>query len=217
MGAGYPYLNAMRQGSIIRKPLPFRFYNATLILIGINVFVFLIQRLYGPATSLLGLYAPYVLQRGYVWQIFTYMFTHGSFQHILFNMFGLFMFGTQLEKQMGSSEFLMFYLFAGVGAGVFTVIINMNALVVGASGAIFALLLAFATYFPRSRILFFYFIPMPAPLAVAIFAVLSIVMQVTGLMGGIAHLAHLAGIVLGYIYFVVRLGINPIRVFLDSR
>ena len=214
MDAGYPYLTSMRQDSIIRRPLTYRFYNATLVLIGINIFIFFLQYLYGPTTRLLGLFAFDVLNRGYVWQIVTYMFVHGSFTHILFNMIGLFFFGIQLEKQMGSTEFLVFYLCTGIGTGLIALLLGMN--VVGASGAIYAVLLGFATYFPRSRI-FVWFIPMPAPVAVGVFTLIAIFMQITGRMGGVAHLGHLAGIVLGYVYFVVRLGINPIRVFLNRR
>ena len=143
------------------------------------------------------------------------MFVHGSFYHILFNMLGLFLFGTQLERRMGSTEFLLLYMLTGVGTGLVSLALGMS--VVGASGAIYALLLAFATYFPDARIFFFGFIPMRAPIAVIVFAVLSLVFHFTGLMGGVAHLAHLSGIVLGYLYFVIRIGMNPIRQFIDRR
>ena len=79
----------------------------------------------------------------------------------------------------------------------------------------YALLLGYATYFPDSRIYIFGLLPLKAPGAVALFAGLSLFFHFSGMMGGIAHLAHLAGIVLGYFYFIARLGINPIRVFMD--
>ncbi len=210
---------------IIRKPFRYRFYNATLVLIGLNVLVFVIGLFWKiyipslgafiPGTDLyFGLRPQLVLQAGYVWQVLTYMFVHGSFFHIFFNMLGLFIFGTQLEKRMGSSEFLLLYLFTGLGTGLFALLLGMN--VVGASGAIYALLLAFAVYFPDARIII-WFVPMRAPIAVLVFTGLSLVFHFTGFMGGISHLGHLAGIVLSYLYFLVRIGINPIRHFLDRR
>jgi membrane associated rhomboid family serine protease len=143
------------------------------------------------------------------------MFVHGSFGHILFNMLGLFIFGPQLERQMGSTEFLVLYLFTGIGTGFFSFLMGTN--VVGASGAIYGLLLAFATYFPDARIFIWGILPLRAPIAVILFAGLSLFFHFSGVMGGVAHLAHLAGIVLAYFYFVVRLGINPIRVFTGRR
>ena len=209
----------MKRTSIIRRPFVHRMYNVTIILIGLNLFVFLLQylspRLNQQISIYLGLIPDLVITRGFFWQVFTYMFVHGSMLHILFNMLALFIFGMQLERQMGSSEFLLLYLFCGIGTGLISLLLGIN--VVGASGAIYGLLLAFATYFPRSRILIFYVMPVPAPIAVGIFVVLSIVFQITGTMGGVAHWGHLAGIVLAYLYFLVRMGINPIREFLDSR
>ncbi len=196
----------------LRRPLSYSFYNVTLVLIVINVGVYLIQQLAPRATLYLGLFSQLVIQRGFFWQVATYMFVHGSHWHILLNMLGLFIFGAQLERRMGSNEFLLFYMTTGVGTGLVSLALGAN--VVGASGAIYALLLAFATYFPYARIFVFGILPLRAPVAVALFAGLSLFSQVSGAGGGIAHFAHLAGLVLGYLYFVVRLGINPIQVFL---
>jgi membrane associated rhomboid family serine protease len=200
---------------LIRRPFKYSFYNASLFLIAGNVLIFLLNRLAPQSFIYLGLFPQLVVQRGFAWQIFTYMFVHGGFWHILFNMLGLFIFGVPLERRMGSSEFLLFYLTTGLGTGLFSLLAGTN--VVGASGAIYGLLLGFATYFPQARLLVFGIIPLRAPLAVVLFAGLSIAFQVTGAMGGVAHLAHLAGIILGYLYFVIRLGINPVRVFLEKR
>ena len=203
----------MSNSNPLRRTLPYSYYNVTLTLIVINVAVFLINRVAPRSQIYLALIPQLVLQRGFFWQVLTYMFVHGGFSHILFNMLGLFIFGVQLERRMGSNEFLLFYLTTGVGTGLFSLVLGTN--VVGASGAIYALLLAFATYFPYARIFIFGLLPLRAPVAVALFAGLSLFFHFSGAMGGVAHLAHLAGIVLGYIYFVVRLGINPIRVFLE--
>jgi membrane associated rhomboid family serine protease len=205
----------MSDRSLIRRPFPYRFYNVTVALIVINIGVFLLNQMSRSSILYLGLFPQLVVQRGFYWQIATYMFVHGSFGHILFNMLGLFIFGIQLEREMGSSEFLLFYLLTGIGTGLISFALGAN--VVGASGAIYALLLGFATYFPYSRIYIWGILPMRAPVAVVVFAGLSLFFQFSGMAGGIAHFAHLAGIVLGYIYFLVRLNINPISVFLGSR
>jgi membrane associated rhomboid family serine protease len=197
----------------LRRPLPYRFYNATMALIIINVAVFLLNRASPRSQLYLALIPQLVVQRGFFWTVVTYMFVHGGFTHILFNMLGLFIFGSPLERQMGSNEFLLFYLTTGVGTGLFSLVLGTN--VVGASGAIYALLLAYATFFPNSRIFIFGLLPLRAPVAVALFAGLSLFFHFSGVAGRVAHLAHLAGIVLGYFYFVIRLGINPIRVFLN--
>ena len=129
-------------------------------------------------------------------------------------MLGLYMFGVTLEERLGSIEFLLFYLFCGVGAGIGILFLS-NPMIptVGASGALFGLLLAFASFFPEARILLFFFIPMKAPMAVLVFAGISLFFLFTGSAGGISHLGHLAGIVFGFLYLIIRLNTNPITIF----
>ncbi len=198
-----------------RRPLPYHFYNATLGLVIACVVVFLLSMTSPRAVFFyLGLYPDLVKQSGYVWQLVTYMFVHANFGHILFNMLGLYMFGIPLEREMGSNEFLIYYFSTGIGVGIVSLLLGVN--VVGASGAIYALLLGFATYFPHSRIFLFGLLPLQAPVAVLVFAAMSLFFQFTGLQGGVAHFAHLAGIGFGYLYFLLRLRINPVRVFLEQ-
>jgi membrane associated rhomboid family serine protease len=210
--------------SILRRPLRYRYFNATIILIVINVIVFLLgflglQRLiqvYFGLTPLL------VVQAGTYWQVLTYMFVHSGWGHIFFNMLALFLFGIQLEQRMGSTEFLLYYFICGIGAGVATLFINLatgqGAVdVVGASGAIFALLLAFAAYFPDARIFIFGILPMRAPVAVGLYAAIEIVSSFTSFQSGVAHLTHLAGLVFGYLYLLARLDMDPIRIFFRRR
>jgi membrane associated rhomboid family serine protease len=191
-------------------------FNVTTILVLINIGVHIIIKLFPNLMNYLALYTPNFLNYRMYWQILTYMFVHSqiSFTHILFNMLGLFIFGNQLEWRMGSREFLFYYLSAGIGAGILALFLKIP--VIGASGAIYALLLGFATYFPNAKILVFFFFPMKAPLAVLLFAGLSIYFQFSGSFGGVAHWAHLAGIVVGYLYFLLRLKINPVKVFLEN-
>ncbi len=209
--------------SFLRRPLRYSYYNATIILIVVNVLVFFFRYVDRQGRiGYLALYPDLVLHAGAWWQVVTYMFVHAGFWHIFWNMLALFMFGIQLEQRMGSTEFLLFYFFCGIGAGLATVFINSSAgmgmvPVVGASGAIFGLLLGFASFFPDARILFFFVIPMRAPFAVLVFTGLEVIFLVTNTMSGVAHLTHLAGILFAYLYLVVRFGINPITVFFRRR
>ena len=159
-----------------------------------------------------------VIQKFYIWQFITYMFTHGGFSHILFNMLGLFFFGMQVERRIGSHEFLLFYLLTGVLAGILSFIIyyltgSYNVILLGASGSIFAVLFAFAVYFPNAKIYIMGIFPVKAPMLVIAYTVLELFSQITSSRTGVAHLTHLAGFGFAYMYFIIRLGINPIDSF----
>jgi membrane associated rhomboid family serine protease len=212
----------MSSGPVIRRPLRYRYYNATVTLIIINVAVFLLMYLAPRLLRYLALTPALVVQNQAYWQVVTYMFLHGGTWHLLFNMLALYMFGVPLERNLGSGEFLLFYFATGIGAGLATLAVNWYTgmayiPVVGASGAIFAVLLAFATLFPDTRILFMFFIPMRAPVAVLVFAGIELFSMFTNTRSGVAHLTHLAGLLFGWLYFVVRLGVNPLRIFFRRR
>ncbi len=218
---GVAYFEPM--AGLLRRPIRYRYYNATIILIVLCVIVFLIGFIdrRGLLTYLY-LIPAYVLQAGYWWMVVTYLFVHSGWAHIFFNMLALFIFGIQLERRMGSTEFLLFYFFAGIGAGISTVLINSATgqgmvPVVGASGAIYGLLLAYASFFPDARIYVFGILPIRAPLLVVIYAGIEIFSTFTGFQAGVAHLAHLAGLAFGYLYLVVRFGMNPVSIFLRRR
>ncbi|MBN1695922.1 MAG: rhomboid family intramembrane serine protease [Spirochaetales bacterium] len=200
----------------IRRPVRYTFYNVTFILIGINVGIFLLNQLFPSSFFVLGLFSQAgVMARGYFWQVFTYMFVHSpaNLFHLIFNMFGLLIFGSALERRLGSNEFLALYLVTGTATGIVAFLFGLN--VVGASGALYALLLGYATLFPDATILMSFIIPVKAPIAVLIFTALSVFFYFTDRTSGISHLAHLAGIVFGYLYFWIRLKMNPIRIFMD--
>ncbi len=136
------------------------------------------------------------------WQLVTYAFLHdpGNIAHIFFNMFGLYMFGRTLEEVWGPRRFLVFYFACVLSAGITQLIVTtfMHSLgaTLGASGGVFGVLLAFALYFPRQRIvLLFPPIPMPAWLFVTLYGVLELVLGVTNTQAGVAHFAHLGGMV----------------------
>ncbi len=204
--------------SLIRKPFQYRYYNASLYLIGINILVFFMTTV-SPRLAWYFALQPLMITRNLaIWQFVTYMFTHAGFTHILFNMLGLFFFGTAVERRMGSSEFLLFYGISGVGAGLFSFLVyilsgSYNVILLGASGAVYAVLLAYATYFPQSRIYLFGLFPIRAPVLVIGYAAIEVFSQLTSFRSGVAHLTHLAGFGFAFLYFIARLGINPISVF----
>jgi membrane associated rhomboid family serine protease len=132
------------------------------------------------------------------WQLVSYAFMHGSFTHIFFNMFALFMFGGQLEQIWGASRFLTYYLACVLAAAAVQLATLPNEPTLGASGAVFGLLLAFAMYFPRQRVLLLIPpIPMPAWLFVTLYGLLELFLGVWGREPGIAHFAHLGGMLGG--------------------
>ena len=138
------------------------------------------------------------------WQLVTYSFLHGSFTHLFLNMLALFMFGSELERLFGRRRYLAYY-FAAVLAAAVTQIVVSTATgsfypTVGASGGVFGLLLAYGIYFPRRTIvLLFPPIPMPAWLFVIVYAVIELYLGVTGTQAGVAHFAHLGGMVGGFL------------------
>ncbi len=213
----------MSQGSVLRRPLRYRYFNATMLLIVANIVMFLLMYL-SRSTFLnyLALTPAQVVENRAWWQVVTYMFLHGGTWHLLFNMLALYMFGVPLERHLGSSEFLLFYFVTGIGAGLATLAVNWYSgmayiPVVGASGAIFGVMLAFATFFPETRILFMFIVPMRAPVAVLVFAAIELFSLFTATRSGVAHLTHLAGLLFAWLYLVVRLGTNPLRVFFRRR
>jgi membrane associated rhomboid family serine protease len=210
--------------NILRRPLRYRYFNATIILIAVNLLVYLLGfvGLQQKIVVYFGLIPELVFQYKMWWQPVTYMFVHSGFWHIFLNMLCLYMFGVQLERRMGSSEFLLLYFISGIGAGLFTLFFNaatgQGAVpTVGASGAIYALLLAFAAFFPDTRIFVFGIIPMRAPVAVAAFAGIEIVSQFFNIRSAVAHLTHLAGLFFAWLYLVVHLGMHPLALFSRRR
>jgi len=178
-------------------------------LIGANVAIFFAQVFVAPVTETLGLIPSTVFPGLQVWRLVTYMFLHGSFSHILFNMLALWMFGGTLERGWGSRYFLKFYFVTGIGAGLLTVLFSLlpfgfafslyHANVIGASGAIYGLLLAYAIYFPDSPIYLYFLFPVPARIFVAILGAMAFFSSLGGA-SGVANATHLGGLLVGYLY-----------------
>ena len=189
-------------------------------LIGLNILVYLAEISFRnlPIIRNLSMIPLLVLGRGWIWQFITYMFVHdpNSIGHLLFNMLALFIFGRHVERQMGSPEFLLYYLLTGVLAGIFSFVAyvftgNYLVILMGASGAVFAVQLAYASFFPDSIIYIWGIIPLKAPVMVLGFTAIEMFSLVTGFNGNVAHATHLAGFGFGWLYFIVRFGINPWR------
>ncbi|NCB00779.1 MAG: rhomboid family intramembrane serine protease [Spirochaetia bacterium] len=207
--------------SLVNKKFRYSYTNITVKLIIANVIIFAFTMVSDRLYVNLAMIPGYIMYRYFYWQFLTYMFVHGGLSHLFFNMFGLFIFGSPVEKQLGSKEFLLFYLLTGTLSGIFSfiayLIAGVNVILVGASGAIFAVMLAFAVFYPHARIFVFGILPVKAPILVIVYAAIELFNQVVGTTAGVAHLTHLAGFGFAFLYLYVRLKINPIKVFLNSR
>jgi membrane associated rhomboid family serine protease len=166
-----------------------------------NVGVFFLQLTVSGLTELLAFYPSFVLSRP--WGLVTYMFVHSprSFTHILFNMIALYFFGPRVEERLGSAHFLRLYLISGIVGGPLSIVFNQGGSIVGASGAVFGVQLAFAKYWPRERIYIWGVLPVEAWLLVLITTVLALYGGFTG-GGGVAHFAHLGGYLGAWLYLI---------------
>lgn len=209
--------------NILHKKFSYSFNYTSLIIVALNVAVFVLTGSGRNANFqyLFGLQPILFVKGHYFWQLLTYMFMHGSWSHLLGNMIGLLFFGLYIERQMGSKEFLLFYLVCGLFCGAASLAIYVAAgywqvLLVGASGAIYAVLLLFAVIFPRSTVFIMGLIPVPAPILVAIYAGIAVFEQFFGMNQGVAHMTHLSGFAAAWIFCLVRYGVNPIKVWKDA-
>ena len=197
----------------------------TQALILVNVVVYLLSQIFGSGLLVFheppfGWFALWPLgMDGYIfqfepWQLITYAFLHSpdTLAHLFFNMIALFMFGSELERLFGTRWFASYYLVCVVGAAIAQLIVSAVTAgppypVVGASGGVFGLLLAYGMYFPhRKLMLIFLPIPLPAWLFVTLYAIAELLFGVTGTMPGVAHFAHLGGMVGGFLMIVNRRG-----------
>jgi membrane associated rhomboid family serine protease len=174
-----------------------------------NVVIYLLTRFVLPSLiELFGLMPAAIFHQLRVWQLVTYMFLHGNLSHILFNMLSLWMFGTELERTWGTPAFVRYYFATGIGAGLTTVLFSLfpfaatahlyATTTIGASGAIFALLLAYGLIFPNRTILLVIF-PIPAKYFVMIVGAIVLLQAADDAGGGIAHITHLGGLAAGYL------------------
>jgi len=179
------------------------------IVIG-NIVVFVAMMVArSPIIDVFGLTPQAVVTEGRVWQLATYLFLHADVFHILFNMLSVWMFGVDLERRWGTQAFIKYYAVTGVGAGVCTVLASLlpfgpgsySIPTIGASGAVYGLLMAWGIVFPHRTILFLGIFPLTARVFVLIMGAI-VFAQALGQGGGtaVAHVAHLGGLVVGYWY-----------------
>jgi len=172
-----------------------------------NVVMFLAQIVYPPVVRYLGLSPQDVLQQQQIWQPVTYMFLHGGPFHILFNMLGIWMFGVELERMWGTRQFLKYFAVTGIGAGLTVIGVGLLPFdwaaltyvgtTIGASGALYGLLMAYAFYFPDRPLLMFLLFPIPAKYFVAIIGAMAFLSAPNS---QVSEAAHLGGLVIGYVY-----------------
>jgi len=160
-----------------------------------------------------GLIPVLVWKKYFFWQLGTYIFLHGSLFHLLFNLFALWMFGCELERQWGTKGFIKYFLVTGIGAGICYAIVSPGQFtpVVGASGAVYGILLAYGLIFPDRMIYVWFLFPVKARHFVIIFGAIELYASITSTGGGIAHVAHLGGMLFGYLY------INHLRILKKVR
>ncbi len=201
----------------------FRLIIINIVVFVLQVFTASVNVMYSPAglgehvpipamTYYFGLTPALVAGKGFVWQVFTYMFLHSdiSLAHIFFNMYALFIFGIPIEQVWGGRKFLAYYAFTGVGAGITIFAINIISQgigfyipTIGASGAVFGILLAFGVLYPNAEILLFFFLPIKAKYLVLLYGLLELYLEVFGGQSNISHLGHLGGLFFGVLYFYV--------------
>jgi membrane associated rhomboid family serine protease len=170
----------------------------TFRLIIANVFVFILCLALPDLNRLLAFTPAYVLHRP--WTVVSYMFVHAGIGHIFFNMLGLFFFGPRVETELGESSFLWLYFISGITGAACSALFSPYAAVVGASGAVFGVLMAYAYFWPTDHIYIYFILPLQVRWFVVGYALLSLYYGFTGEGGDIAHFAHLGGFLGAYIY-----------------
>ncbi|HEY6292260.1 MAG TPA: rhomboid family intramembrane serine protease [Terriglobia bacterium] len=138
----------------------------------------------------------------WIWQLGTYLFLHGGWFHIIFNLFALWMFGYDLERAWGSQRFLLYFFLTGIGAGLFSVVLQPSSFVmtIGNSGAVYGILLAYGMLFPERPIFLWFVIPIKAKWFVLIMGLIEFWASLTQPGSGVSHIAHLGGMLFGYLY-----------------
>jgi membrane associated rhomboid family serine protease len=193
---------------------------AVKFLLIVNTAVFILQIFLDQyLTWLFGLVPHLVWQNLYLWQLFTYQFLHGGLFHLLFNMLALWMFGCALERRWGSEFFLKYYFISVIGGGILNTLFVPDQMgpSIGASAGVYGILLAFGLIYPNQIIYLYFLVPLKMKHFVWIIGAIALYSSITSGESGIAHLAHLGGMLFGYLYLR---GGNPwdwFKNYLDRR
>lgn len=197
---------------------PLSLPNGVKLLLMINIAVFILMELSGQKNILFqmfGLVPLSVVQEYKLWQTFTYLFIHGGFIHILFNMFVLWMFGKDLEIDWGRNEFLIFYFICGICSGFITVFANINStvVIVGASGAIYGVLVAYGFTYPNRMVYLYGVFPLKVKYVVLGFGVIAFFASLSASQSKVSHITHLSGMIIGIIYILFNFRWKNIRLW----
>jgi membrane associated rhomboid family serine protease len=184
----------------------------------VNIVVFVLVELSGQQSLLFrtfGLVPSLVWSKFKIWQLFTYLFIHGGIFHIFFNMFVLWMFGKDLESQWGKMEFLLFYFVCGIGAGLITVLFSVNSIVpiVGASGAIYGLLLAYGFTYPNQMVYLYGLVPIKVKYMVLGLGAIAFFASLSASQSNVSHITHLSGMVIGLIFIYFNINWKVIKLW----
>jgi membrane associated rhomboid family serine protease len=193
-------------------------------LITVNVAVYVLQILFHLLRSTFldlyfGLVPVRVTREGMLWQLGTYMFLHGGVFHLFFNMLTLYMFGNELERYWGTRRFAGYYFVTGIGAGVCSWLVAMHswAVIIGASGAIYGVLLAYGLTYPNRIVYLNFLLPLKVKWLVLIMGAVAFLASIGGSEPGVANIAHLSGMAVGYLYLKGRDWRDRYRYFDEQR
>lgn len=209
---------------MLRQNISFRFGGPITEIVKklmiINGAVFLVQHILdlflpGAFERIFGLNHVGLLYEFKIWQLFSYMFLHGNLLHLLFNLLALWMFGGELEQKWGKKIFLKYYIFCGIGAGFFIAVMNFIVfnyygyapVTIGASGAIYGILLAYGIQWPNREVLLYFLFPIKIKYLVIGFGLmefLGTIASATGTGGAVSHIGHIGGVISGLIYIIFK-------------
>ncbi|MFQ6674478.1 MAG: rhomboid family intramembrane serine protease [Fidelibacterota bacterium] len=215
----YQYQSNFARGNYFRPRL---FTDAIKLLVSINFAIFILQTISGQERvlfQLFGLVPRNTWSQFMIWQPLTYLFFHGGIWHVLINMFVLWMFGSELEMFWGKKEFLKYYFLTGIGSGLVTVFVNLNSSipVVGASGAIYGVLLAYALLFPNRYVYLYFLIPIRVKYFVIFIGAMAFFSSLNPGYSNISNLTHLSGMVIGFFYLRGNVRWSLVKDFLAER
>ena len=209
----YHYQSSFSRGNYFGPRL---FTDAIKLLVSINFLVFLLQHISGQERilfQLFGMVPKNTWSQLMVWQPFTYLFFHGGIWHVLINMFVLWMFGSELETVWGKKEFLKYYFITGIGSGLVTIFFSLNSLipVVGASGAVYGILLAYGLTFPNRYVYLYFLIPVKVKFFVIVIGVIAFFSSIGAGSSGVSHLTHLSGMLIGLGYLKSNFQLHVVK------
>ena len=209
----YHYQSRFSRGNYFGPRL---FTDAIKLLVSINFLVFLLQTISGQERilfQLFGMVPKNTWSQLMVWQPFTYLFFHGGIWHVLINMFVLWMFGSELETVWGKKEFLKYYFITGIGSGLVTIVFSLNSLipVVGASGAVYGILLAYGLTFPNRYVYLYFLIPVKVKFFVIVIGGIAFFSSIGSGSSGVSHLTHLSGMLIGLGYLKSNFQLDMVK------